>query len=296
MEKNKLKMICCEIAENTKVPLRVCMALGGDIGKINVLGKKIINPLLEEDSEALKKVIFNTDPTDSKKFFRYLSILPVKSSERVALKKLFLLISESDDVSNILDIDSMPQESIDELAKFFFATLRNNIEKRELQGAFRIIDPNHIKDLNRPEGKMFYISPGTAEHPVEKHVGELGALRVLGIDEVVIPYGVSVIKSFAFENSKIKRVQIPNTVSHIHNHAFFGCDLESVTIPNNQFLTSLGMSAFANNPRLHEVYLPASITELDMRVFENSPVKKIFSPVRLTLTHNNRTDIVIVPY
>ena len=66
--------------------------------------------------------------------------------------------------------------------------------------------------------------------------------------DVVIPYGVTVIGTSAFENKSLTSVEIPESVTEIKTLAFSNNDLESITVPNN--VVTLGSSIFSNNNNL----------------------------------------------
>ena len=85
--------------------------------------------------------------------------------------------------------------------------------------------------------------------------------------ELVVPDGVSEIKSYAFYGcSWLTNVTIPNSVTSIGHSAFRGCTgLESVTIPNS--VTSIGYYAFYGCTGLTSIEIPNSVTSIGGNAF-----------------------------
>ena len=87
------------------------------------------------------------------------------------------------------------------------------------------------------------------------------------VTDLVIPDGVTSIKSYAFYNcSSLTSITIPNSVTSIGNYAFSGCSsLTSATIGNG--VTSIGSSAFSSCSSLTSVIIPNSVTSIGESAF-----------------------------
>ena len=71
------------------------------------------------------------------------------------------------------------------------------------------------------------------------------------------------------ENSSTNTITLPSAVKEIEEEAFAGISASVVKIPDG--LTTIGQKAFANLPNLREIYIPASVTQIEENVFQNSP-------------------------
>lgn len=82
---------------------------------------------------------------------------------------------------------------------------------------------------------------------------------VLLEEDLIIPDGVTRIKSYAFNNlTSIKRVHIPTSVTSIEYFAFAGCNLiEEITIPNS--VTSISNNAFYGCSNINKLTLPGAV-------------------------------------
>ena len=81
-----------------------------------------------------------------------------------------------------------------------------------------------------------------------------GAFSRTGLEEVVLPKGITEIPRWCFDNSpNLRSVTIPSSVTAILDYAFQGCPgLTSITIPNS--VTSIGNYAFYDCNNLKTVY------------------------------------------
>ena len=88
------------------------------------------------------------------------------------------------------------------------------------------------------------------------------------IKDLVIPYGVTRIGNYAFEEcAGLTSVTIPSSVTSIGAWAFSGCTgLASVTIPSG--VTSIGSSAFFGCAGLASVTIPSGVTSIGKYAFE----------------------------
>ncbi|MBR3878000.1 MAG: leucine-rich repeat domain-containing protein [Bacteroidaceae bacterium] len=88
------------------------------------------------------------------------------------------------------------------------------------------------------------------------------------LTNLIIPDGVTKIKSYAFRNcTDLTSVTIPNSVTSIGERAFCFCSgLTSVTIGNS--VTSIGVSAFCGCYGLTSITIPNSVTSIGIGAFE----------------------------
>ena len=79
------------------------------------------------------------------------------------------------------------------------------------------------------------------------------------VEELVIPDGVTEIKSGAFSMGKdITSLKIPNSVTSIGDNCFQYCNLSSLEIPNS--VTYVGWGSFKVNQNMKSVVIPNSVT------------------------------------
>ncbi len=82
------------------------------------------------------------------------------------------------------------------------------------------------------------------------------------LTHIHFPDNLENIEEKAFSASHIKTLQIPATIKKIGKHAFEQCCLESVfVLPGSKVI--LGEGAFLYNYDLCEIYIPASITDME---------------------------------
>ncbi len=94
---------------------------------------------------------------------------------------------------------------------------------------------------------------------------------VVGMSGATIPadLGIVAIAPNAFHSRSIDKLVIPDTVKTIGNLAFYGCkSLESVEILGAE---TIGEYAFAGCQLLYRVVLPATVTEIGTSAFANLP-------------------------
>ena len=99
---------------------------------------------------------------------------------------------------------------------------------------------------------------------------------VTGPLEISIPYGITEIGSFAFQNcTGMKSVTIPSSVTKIGAYAFYNCGFTSLTIPDS--VTELGSFAIAACANLQEIKFPSAWTELPSGIFQNNTSLKSYT-------------------
>ena len=98
--------------------------------------------------------------------------------------------------------------------------------------------------------------------------------RVENLKTVTFPEGLSVIGERAFNFSGITSVNLPSTMKTINQFAFMNCTgITSVYL--NDGLEYIGPWAFGSCWALYDLYIPASVTQIDCTVLSNGTV---FSP------------------
>ena len=96
-----------------------------------------------------------------------------------------------------------------------------------------------------------------------------GAFDGSGITSIVIPEGVTEIKSGTFNNcTNLLSVELPSSVTFIRSCAFQECrSLTSIELPSS--LTSIGDNAFQGCSSLNSIELPSNLMYIGYRAFEN---------------------------
>ena len=87
------------------------------------------------------------------------------------------------------------------------------------------------------------------------------------VTSAIIEEGITGISSDAFKNGSLTSVSLPSTLEYIGSYAFFGCPLEELELPEG--LLRLGELAFAECKNLTSVTIPASVTKIEMSVFNS---------------------------
>lgn len=100
---------------------------------------------------------------------------------------------------------------------------------------------------------------------IEDSAFEGAAIKTLDIPDTVTEIGKS-----AFKNSKIETVNLPESLTTIEESAFEGSNLKSVTIPES--VTKIESYAFKDCEGLHSVVIPATVKEIDAKVFYDKDV------------------------
>ena len=116
--------------------------------------------------------------------------------------------------------------------------------------------------------------------------GTRGLRAVVGIGDrafynkqilsVELPASLVSIGTNAFTRTKITSVTIPANVTTLENYAFSQCSqLTTVTFAAGSQLESIGQRAFADDPALLELTIPAGVTSIGSRLIYNSGVATI---------------------
>ncbi len=93
--------------------------------------------------------------------------------------------------------------------------------------------------------------------------------KMTGVENVIIPSGVTSIGNYAFEDCKsLRSIEIPSSVTSIGDYAFGGCvSLTSVGIPSS--VTTIGDYAFSNCTSLAGIEIPYGVTLIGQYVFSD---------------------------
>ncbi len=103
------------------------------------------------------------------------------------------------------------------------------------------------------------------------------------LTSIEIPDSVTSIGDSAFSGSGLTSIEIPNSVTSLGTYAFSSCvNLSSVRFGENSQLKSIGEKAFNKCSSLTNIVLPAGVTEMGVRVFQNSGVVSVELPEGLT--------------
>ena len=217
----------------------------------------------------LKNLDIDEEGKITDRFYDYNKEMKNKKSE-VALEKIMLGLT-----GKKMPIPKDPS---------FCSSLRHEIKSATaqelLQSVFHVLDMTHAMDL---EYHKFYVKPGI------RHIRNMQGLKMLHIDEVILPNGVTSIERRAFHNAGIKRIRIPNTVSVIGEEAFLSCGLTGVVLSKNRYLKELGGRCFVGN-QLKNVIIPDNILALDTTAFLHNPdLFEIEVGEKTRVIHENKT-------
>ena len=97
--------------------------------------------------------------------------------------------------------------------------------------------------------------------------------RCVGLTDVIIPDGVTVIEECAFYRClSLTNITIPGSVICIGHEAFYNTDLTSIVIPSG--VTTVGYEAFRGCSRLASIEIPDSVTFIGEGAFSNTAYYK----------------------
>lgn len=95
--------------------------------------------------------------------------------------------------------------------------------------------------------------------------------------DVIVPNGVTQVRSYVFQTSPVKSVFLPDSVTSIGKYAFCECrSLTSVRMSPN--VDSIQQSAFKYCTLLEEIELPESLTTITSDAFRYSGLQSIVIP------------------
>lgn len=82
------------------------------------------------------------------------------------------------------------------------------------------------------------------------------------LTEIVMPYGITSIRNYAFSNyTNLTSISIPNSVKSIGEYAFTTCrKIKDITIPDS--VKSIGHHAFYSNDSLISINIPLNLTTI----------------------------------
>ena len=156
-------------------------------------------------------------------------------------------------VRNLLEVSAIPE--IANLAREQFSQLDNS----------EIAEVKTSKRTGSTSKKYFLIENGC----LQKYMGSSG--------DVVVPEGVTMIGSHAFEHCSLTSVVIPEGVTEIGSSAFFDCKyLVDVQLPKT--LNVIGTDAFHGCRLITEISLPESMEQIKRGAFTGCGLKTVMVP------------------
>lgn len=101
--------------------------------------------------------------------------------------------------------------------------------------------------------------------------------------DIVIPEGVTTLRSYIFYGCKITSITLPQSLTTIGEYAFYNNKLlTSLVLP--PYVESIGTSAFASNSNVHgRLVVPARVTTLPRYVFRDIYFDELILPEGLTI-------------
>ena len=179
-------------------------------------------------------------------------------------------INEVEQVLSFVNCKILTAEA--EFLKEFNIKYKNIKKYRIIDDASKfVIDKTTLKKLKRlTEAEEIVIPEG---------VTEIETLNATGVEKVVLPWTLQVIKEEAFKNKKyLKDINLPNGLLKIGTAAFNKCkSLETIVIPET--VTSIGSRAFSQTG-LRSVYIPDSVKTIGAGAFLCPKLEKISLPIK----------------
>ncbi|MDN5212789.1 leucine-rich repeat protein [Fulvivirgaceae bacterium BMA12] len=118
--------------------------------------------------------------------------------------------------------------------------------------------------------------PGPRTVTVTGRIAEGSTLTIPDTAFFGLPYAVTAIKEFAFQDDQLTSVEIPETVTSIGKMAFDNNQFTEVVIPNS--VTTIGASAFRNSGLTGHLEIPNSVTEIKGGAFSDNQLTSVTIP------------------
>lgn len=166
------------------------------------------------------------------------------------------------------------QTKLTEIRQAAYAKLQALVAEGKYQEAYEIIGP-----IEFTEEELSYEARNIIECLANNDYR--GAVRS-GLEDVVIPEGVTDISGFFYDCENLKSVKLPSTLTSIGASAFRNCtSLTSITIPAG--VTVIDDSAFEGCIALTDVVIPETVTEIQIEAFRGcTALAKISIPAGVT--------------
>ena len=134
-----------------------------------------------------------------------------------------------------------------------------------------------LSDATLTIGKRAFYKCGNLNIKLTNKITSIGdeAFRYAFRNTIIeIPASVKQIGESAFSFSGISKIILNDGLVSIGDDAFWASDLSEIAIPNT--VTSIGFRAFAGCYKLRsEINIPGSVSKIESRLFENSPVVSV---------------------
>ena len=134
-----------------------------------------------------------------------------------------------------------------------------------------------LSDATLTIGKRAFYKCGNLNIKLTNKITSIGdeAFRYAFRNTIIeIPASVKQIGESAFSFSGISKIILNDGLVSIGDDAFWASDLSEIAIPNT--VTSIGFRAFADCYKLRsEINIPGSVSKIESRLFENSPVVSV---------------------
>lgn len=96
----------------------------------------------------------------------------------------------------------------------------------------------------------------------------------LNLDEIELNEGLETIEDYAFDHSKIRKINLPQTLKSIGDYAFLAARVHEVKLPSS--LVSIGSYAFAHSYITGVLDIPNSVKTIGYSAFQLSKVESVF--------------------
>ena len=140
-----------------------------------------------------------------------------------------------------------------------------------------------IKELGAYRLIAYFGKEDVVTLPTEINGNRYTVYHMASVHNVIIPYGVTSINSYAFSGcTSLKSIAIPDSVTSIGSRAFSGCtSLKSIAIPDS--VTSIGEGVFSGCSSLTSITIPDSVTSINSYAFSGcTSLKSIAIPDSVT--------------
>ena len=166
-------------------------------------------------------------------------------------------------------------------------------ELRKLLTRYTSLKQLDLEEARIVSGGRDYADYGQGYRTQDDVIGDYMFYSCQSLERITLPRHTEAIGRYAFSKcASMPWIEIPPSVKRIGSHAFHDCaKLEDIDLTaEGSQLSSLGDCVFATGTVLDELYLPASLTDID---------KLALSPCRVRYLHVELTtppDVVITKY
>lgn len=184
-----------------------------------------------------------------------------------------------------LNFDKFEEKQKEEKKK---KALEEKLQKEKEEAEFKRITEIQGCQLQNG-GKILTKVIGTGDICVPEGVEiiKTGAFDVCkNITSLKLPDSLKIIEKYAFQDTKLKKIEIPKGVEKIENNAFFCANFEDILFQNSMECLPSGL--FSSCRELKNIKLPSNLKSIPPSAFENCWIlKKISIPESVKVIGDN---------